>query len=59
MENNNNNEININAQIEADINNANWFSKLFFSWIQPLLRLGNKKPLEFDDLPPLQYYYNI
>ena len=27
-----------------------WFSKVFFSWMSPMLALGSKKPLEFEDL---------
>ncbi|CAL8406684.1 unnamed protein product [Arctogadus glacialis] len=29
---------------------ANWFSKLFFSWMNPLFRIGYKRSLEGEDL---------
>ncbi|KAL0354576.1 UNVERIFIED_CONTAM: ABC transporter C family member 6 [Sesamum radiatum] len=32
---------------------ASFLSKLSFSWINPLLRLGNTKPLTLDDIPSL------
>ncbi|KAF8011615.1 hypothetical protein BT93_J2025 [Corymbia citriodora subsp. variegata] len=32
---------------------ASCLSKLTFSWINPLLRLGYSKPLEFEDIPSL------
>ncbi|KAK4479579.1 hypothetical protein RD792_015097 [Penstemon davidsonii] len=35
------------------IGQASFFSKLSFSWIDPLLRLGNSKPLTLDDIPSL------
>lgn len=36
--------------------NANCFSSLLFNWCQPTLRLGKKRPLNFEDLPPLPYF---
>ncbi|XP_058074067.1 ABC transporter C family member 8-like isoform X2 [Magnolia sinica] len=30
-------------------------TRLVFSWINPLLRLGYSKPLTFDDVPPLEW----
>ena len=33
--------------------NAGFFSLLTFTWLNNLLRQGNKRPLENDDLPPL------
>ncbi|KAK4479578.1 hypothetical protein RD792_015096 [Penstemon davidsonii] len=35
------------------IGQASFFSKLSFSWMDPLLRLGNSKPLTLDDIPSL------
>ncbi|XP_012069008.2 ABC transporter C family member 8 [Jatropha curcas] len=32
---------------------ASFFSKLTFSWINPLLKLGNSKPLDLEDIPSL------
>ncbi|CAI5724696.1 unnamed protein product [Peronospora farinosa] len=32
---------------------ANWFSRITFSWLGPLLHLGSSQPLEFQDLWPL------
>lgn len=46
-------------RIESDVSKAGWFSRLLFNWIKPLLRLGNKRPLQFEDLPPLAYYIII
>ncbi|KAH6790126.1 multidrug resistance-associated protein 6 [Perilla frutescens var. frutescens] len=37
----------------ADLDEASIFSKLWFSWISPLLHLGNSKSLNLDDIPPL------
>lgn len=39
----------------VDESKANCFSKLFFTWIKPLLKEGQEKPLEFEDLPHLRY----
>lgn len=36
-----------------DLREASFFSKLLFSWIYPLIRLGNSKPLNLDDIPCL------
>lgn len=33
--------------------NAGFFSLAAFSWLDPLLRVGRKKPLEIADMPPL------
>lgn len=33
---------------------ANFFSKLTFSWINPLLSLGNSKAVEIEDIPSLE-----
>ena len=30
-----------------------WYSKIFFSWAWPLLQLGKERPLEEEDIPPL------
>ncbi|XP_011072489.1 ABC transporter C family member 8-like isoform X2 [Sesamum indicum] len=35
------------------LSQASFLSKLSFSWINPLLRLGNTKPLSLDDIPYL------
>ncbi|RYH20194.1 hypothetical protein EON65_24255 [archaeon] len=32
---------------------ANWFSRLFFFWITPLISLGYFRPLEASDIPPV------
>ncbi|KAI3455540.1 hypothetical protein Pfo_012203 [Paulownia fortunei] len=37
----------------VDLGQASLFSKLTFSWINPLLRLGSSKPLILDDIPSL------
>jgi len=37
----------------SDEREAKWFSILFFSFLNPLLSLGRKRPLEHDDVPPL------
>lgn len=43
------------SNLSADESKANCFSKLFFTWIKPLLKEGQQKPLEFEDLPHLRY----
>ncbi|KAF9589028.1 hypothetical protein IFM89_018267 [Coptis chinensis] len=35
------------------LSNANFFSALTFSWIGPLLAVGNEKQLNLEDVPPL------
>ncbi|KAK6124957.1 hypothetical protein DH2020_041302 [Rehmannia glutinosa] len=40
-------------QSSSDLGQASFLSKLTFSWINPLLRLGNSKPLSVDDIPSL------
>lgn len=35
------------------------FSSLLFNWVKPVLETGKKRPLVFEDLPPLSYYYYI
>lgn len=37
------------------LDEASLLSKLWFSWIDPLLCLGSSKPLNVDDIPPLGY----
>ncbi|KAK4427310.1 ABC transporter C family member 8 [Sesamum alatum] len=37
----------------VDLSQASFLSKLSFSWISPLLRLGNTKALSLDDVPSL------
>lgn len=37
----------------AGLSEASFVSKLLFSWIDPLLRLGNSRPLTLDDIPYL------
>ncbi|KAG6395801.1 hypothetical protein SASPL_141930 [Salvia splendens] len=37
----------------AVLDEASLLSKLWFSWIDPLLSLGNSKPLNVDDIPTL------
>lgn len=37
----------------VDLTQASFLSKLLFSWINPLLRLGKSKPLTLDDIPSL------
>ena len=32
---------------------ANFFSKILFSWLNPLLKLGSKRALDPEDLPLL------
>ncbi|KAL0341922.1 UNVERIFIED_CONTAM: ABC transporter C family member 8 [Sesamum calycinum] len=39
----------------AGLSQASFLSKLSFSWINPLLRLGNTKPLSLDDIPSLGF----
>ncbi|KAI0491898.1 hypothetical protein KFK09_026160 [Dendrobium nobile] len=34
---------------------ANLFSRLTFSWLNPLLRLGSSKPLALEDIPALDF----
>ncbi|KAL2337975.1 hypothetical protein Fmac_012421 [Flemingia macrophylla] len=38
---------------QTEFSQANFLSKLTFSWINPLLSLGYKKPLCLEDIPPL------
>ena len=33
--------------------------KTFFSYVTPLIKLGNHKVLEYEDLPNLSYFYAI
>lgn len=35
------------------------FSNLLFNWVQPILRLGKQRPLNFEDIPYLPYYCKI
>ncbi|XP_047332369.1 ABC transporter C family member 3-like [Impatiens glandulifera] len=35
--------------------NANFFSTLTFSWLNPIIELGNKKIIDLDDVPHLDY----
>ena len=42
-----------NSVPENPKQNAGFFSLLTFTWLNYLLRQGNKRPLENDDLPPL------
>lgn len=44
-------------RVDASYENANFFSRLLYTYIKPLLIVGSKKPLEFEDLPPLSYLY--
>lgn len=37
----------------VDLDEASLLSRLWFSWINPLLRRGNAKSLNLDDIPPL------
>ncbi|KAL1814376.1 hypothetical protein ACET3Z_016950 [Daucus carota] len=37
----------------SQLGQANFFSKLVFSWVSPLLSLGSEKPLILDDIPYL------
>ncbi|MQL75000.1 hypothetical protein Taro_007349 [Colocasia esculenta] len=38
---------------KTELTRAGFFSKLTFSWLNPLLRLGRSKPLGLDDIPCL------
>lgn len=38
---------------------ANWFSRLVFYWVQPILSTGYKRPLETHDLWDLDDRYNV
>lgn len=40
-------------EICVNLGEATFLSKLFFSWINPLLRLGYSKTLTLQDIPPL------
>lgn len=33
---------------------ASWWSRVSIGWVADLLRLGNERPLEFEDLMPLR-----
>lgn len=33
---------------------ASWVSRILFSWMSPLVRLGTRRPLEVEDLSPLR-----
>ncbi|KAJ3234744.1 hypothetical protein HDU78_005679 [Chytriomyces hyalinus] len=35
------------------LNNNNYFSFLYFTWMNPLMRLGSKRPIKMADLPHL------
>ncbi|KAK4754038.1 hypothetical protein SAY87_002142 [Trapa incisa] len=37
----------------SELSSANFFSKLLFTWVNPLLKSGFSKPLEFEDIPGL------
>ncbi|XP_020574947.1 ABC transporter C family member 8-like [Phalaenopsis equestris] len=37
----------------TNLNKASLFSRLTFSWLNPLLRLGSSKPLALEDIPAL------
>lgn len=43
---------------DVSYQNASWFSRLMFSWIKPVLTIGNERPIMFDDLPELPYFFN-
>ncbi|ERN15280.1 hypothetical protein AMTR_s00056p00226840 [Amborella trichopoda] len=45
--------LNKNMERERTRNRIGFFSRLTFSWINPLLRLGHRKPLTLRDIPPL------
>ncbi|ERN02621.1 hypothetical protein AMTR_s00263p00013420, partial [Amborella trichopoda] len=45
--------LNKNMERERTRNRIGFFSHLTFSWINPLLRLGHRKPLTLRDIPPL------
>ena len=38
---------------------AGFFSKMLFLWLNPLLTLGNKRPLKHSDLPQLSYTWFV
>ncbi|WCJ39572.1 ABC transporter C family member 8 [Euphorbia peplus] len=38
---------------QSELSRASFLSKLFFSWINPLLKLGYSKPLNLEDIPSL------
>lgn len=38
---------------KSELSNASFLSKLVFSWVNPLLKSGFSKPLEFEDIPGL------
>ncbi|KAJ1420290.1 ABC transporter type 1, transmembrane domain [Sesbania bispinosa] len=38
---------------QTGLSQANFFSRLTFSWINPLLSLGYTKPLSLQDIPPM------
>lgn len=40
-------------KVESELGRAGFLSKLMFSWVNPLLTSGYKKPLSFDDVPSL------
>ncbi|PKA59029.1 ABC transporter C family member 8 [Apostasia shenzhenica] len=40
-------------RIRRNLTQANWFSRLTFSWLNPLLRFGFSKPLALEDIPGL------
>ncbi|XP_065866716.1 ABC transporter C family member 8 isoform X2 [Euphorbia lathyris] len=41
------------ANNQSKLSRAGFFSKLIFSWINPLLKLGYSKPLNLEDIPSL------
>ncbi|KAL5700039.1 Canalicular multispecific organic anion transporter 2 [Ranunculus cassubicifolius] len=42
-----------NPELDSPFSKAGFFSVLTFSWLGPLLDLGNKKTLDLKDVPPL------
>lgn len=46
-------------QHESYEEKANFFSKILFLWLNPLLSLGNKRALNPDDLPQLSYLFLV
>lgn len=42
--------INKGEEYKSPYDNASIFSSMFFLWLQPLLNLGSKRPLEFEDI---------